>query len=190
MSQRISKDWVEAYFTSGIDVTNRRLFLTEDISGESISNIVKGLYLMEGNTEKKPVELFISSNGGDMEEMFALYDIINTIKCPVHTFAYGKCMSAAPLLLACGDPGHRWVSPHCSFMIHDCWGSLEGTQQKMKIETAYWEKRKTQWIDLLVKHSNKNKAFWSARMSKAEDIYFTAEEALEWGLADQVWSEK
>lgn len=100
----MKQEWVEAYFEHGVDVANRRVFI-EEINEETIVAAVKGLYLMETMDENAPCEMFISSYGGSIYDALALYDIMNTLKCPIHTFAYGKCMSSAVLLLAAGEPG-------------------------------------------------------------------------------------
>lgn len=187
---KIDKDWVEAYFDQGVDVTNRRVFLDQDIDAESISPVVKGLYLMETISRDEPIEMFISSYGGCVYEALALYDIMNTIKCPIRTFAYGKCMSAAPLLLAAGETGHRWVAPHAAFMHHDWGASMEGKAQELQILVKHYEDIGQQWTKLLAQHSNKDHRWWNHRAKKPADFYFTAEEALEWGLADSMWVEK
>lgn len=182
-------DWVGAYFEKGIDVVNRRVFLG-DIEAETVDFAIKGMYLMETESDKEPIELFISSYGGTVYEALALYDIIQTLKCPVHTFAYGKCMSAAPLLLACGEPGHRWVAQHASFMHHDWCAELDGKGALVVNEVKHHEEMGQQWTRLLAKHSSKDFKWWHTRGKKSEDFYFSADEAIEWGLADSIWSER
>ena len=182
-------DWVEAYFDNGIDVVNRRVFLG-DIDATSIDYAIKGMYLMVTESDSEPIELFISSYGGTIYDALALYDIIQTIKCPIHTFAYGKCMSAAPLLLAAGEPGHRWVAAHASFMHHDWADEMEGKGEYLKAGLKHSEKLGEQWTTLLANISNKNFKWWNDRAKRSGDFYFSAEEAIDWGLADAVWSER
>jgi len=187
--RRIDKDWVDAYFDKGIDVANRRVFIG-DIDASTADSAIKGLYLMETESPETPVEVFISSLGGDVYEALALYDIINTIRCPVHTFAYGKCMSAAPLLLAAGAPGCRWVSPHCLFMHHDWAAEVEGKGSELINVVKHYEEIGKIWTTLFAERTNKNFKWWDTRAKKATDFYFSADEALEWGVADQFWVEK
>jgi ATP-dependent Clp protease protease subunit len=189
---KVDKDWVNAYFDHGIDLSNRRVFLDTDIGEASISSAVKGLYLMETESREKPVEIFISSYGGCLYEALALYDIMNTISCPLHTFAYGKCMSAAPLLLASGEPGYRWVAPNVAFMHHDWSGhGVDGSKGTQMIATVkHYEELGKKWLRLLAKHSNKDYKWWDIRSKKSDDFYFSADEAIDWGLADQIWVEK
>jgi ATP-dependent Clp protease protease subunit len=186
---RIDKDWVDAYFDHGIDVANRRVFLG-DIDHESIGAAIKGMYLMETADSTKPIELFISSYGGTVYDALALYDIMQTLRCPIHTFAYGKCMSAAPLLLAAGEPGHRWVATHVSFMHHDWSDDLEGKGTALREGVRHSEKLGQMWTKLLAEISTKTFKWWDDRGKRSADFYFTADEAIEWGLADSVWSER
>jgi ATP-dependent Clp protease protease subunit len=186
---KVDKDWVDAYFDHGIDIANRRVFLG-DICSETVDDAIKGMYLMETSDSTKPIELFISSYGGTIYDALALYDIMQTIKCPIHTFAYGKCMSAAPLLLAAGSPGHRWVAAHASFMHHDWASEVEGKGEFIKADIKHCEKLGRMWTELLANISNKTFKWWDDRGKRSADFFFSADEAIEWGLADSVWSER
>jgi ATP-dependent Clp protease protease subunit len=183
------KDWVDAYFNNGVDLANRRVFIG-DIDADSVGSAVKGLYLMETQCSTKPCEMFISSYGGTIYDALALYDIMNTLSCPIHTFAYGKCMSAAPLLLAAGEEGKRWVAPHAAFMHHDWADELSGKGADLEATVKHNEQIGKVWTTLLAKHTNKDFRWWNTRAKRPADFYFTADEALEWGLADQIWVEK
>lgn len=184
------REWVDAYFNHGIDVRNRRVFLDKDIDMDSIGSAIKGLYLMETASNTDPVEIFISSYGGCVYESLALYDIINTLKCPVYTFGYGKIMSAAVLLLASGEPGHRWVAPNVALMHHNWSGQFEGTGEALRVEVKEGEKLYRNWTNLLAARTIKDFKWWHTKSQKPSDFYFSAEQALEWGVADKMWVEK
>lgn len=186
---KIDKDWVDAYFDRGVDVANRRVFIG-DIDTDSVNDCIKGLYLMETESDTKPCEMFISSYGGTLYDALALYDIMGTIKCPIHTFGYGKIMSAAPLLLAAGEPGHRWVAEHASLMHHDWNSEMEGRGAYLKEEVKHSEELGEVWTRLLTKHTNKDFRFWNQKANKPADFYFSAEQAIEWGIADAIWTER
>ncbi len=190
MSTGIDKDWVSAYFEYGVDVNNRRVFLDDDIEDCSVSPLVKGLYLMESIDPKKPIELFISSFGGSVYEALALYDIINTLRCPVHTFGYGKIMSSAVLLLAAGTEGNRWITRHTSLLTHAWSAEIDGKSFDIRNTYQHYQKIEADWTDLLVKHTTKTKHFWDKLAAKNHDAYFTAEQAIEWGVVDAIWEEK
>ena len=197
---RISKDWVEAYFLYGVDIKNRKVFLFDGVDEDTIGYVIKGLYLMEAeNTQEqitngavKPIELFIGSFGGSEYEMWALYDVIRTLQSPIYTVAIGKCMSAAPLLVACGEPGHRCATPNTWFMVHQTWGEWgEKDKDVLKTELKHCDTMEQRWHDLMALHSNKPAAFWKKKCTKEKgDTYFDAYMAQEYGLIDYVWDEK
>lgn len=183
------QEWVDAYFNNGVDIANRRVFIG-DMDEISVDCTIKGLYLMETQSKVQPCEMFISSLGGTVHDTLALYDIINTLHCPIHTFAYGKCMSAAPLLLAAGNPGNRWIAPHASFMHHDWSDHVAGKGSELEAIVKHNEWTASMWTTLLAKHSTKNFQWWNTRAKQSADFYFYAEEAIDWGIADHIWVEK
>lgn len=187
---KLSENWVNAYFDHGVDTANRRVFLDSDIEDQSISHAIKGLYLMETESNTQPCEMFISSYGGSLYDAIALYDIMNTLKCPIYTFAYGKCMSSALILLAAGKQGHRWVAPHAFFMHHDWSLSVEGRGASLEADFKHNMELSKTWTNILVKYSCKDFRWWETRAKRAADFYFTADEAIDWGIADNIWVEK
>lgn len=188
---RITKDWIEAYFEYGIDRHNRRIFMFDGVDEDSIGMVIKGLYYMDAESTEKPIELFIGSFGGSEYEMFALYDTIRTLKSPIHTTAIGKCMSAAPLLVACGKPGHRYATPHTWFMVHQSWGDFGNKRvDEVNKELRHCNEMGKRWYDLMAKHTNKTASFWKNHCEEVGDKYFDAEAAATWGLIDHIWDEK
>jgi len=187
---KIDKETLETYFDKGVDIANRRVFLIGDIDGESVGNIIKALYLIEADSDVEPCELFINSPGGSITDALALYDVINTMCCPVHTFAVGMCMSAAPLLLACGEKGHRWVGENCMFMTHEGSDDLEGKFSDLRAAVTFNLSLDKVWLKLVSEHTGRTMKFWQAKSTKNHDFYFGAQEAIEWGLADSIWNEK
>lgn len=191
MMARITKDWVDAYFEYGVDVANRKVFLFDDVDSNSIGAVIKGLYLMEAQTSTKPIELFVGSFGGSEYDMFALYDVCRTLISPIHTTAIGKCMSAAPLLVAAGEEGSRFATPHTFFMVHESWEEFGAKRvDELELDLRHYRQMGSKWGDLMQKHSKKTSKFWLGLCKKSGDTYFNAEQALEWGLIDHIWEEK
>jgi len=191
MKARITKDWIDAYFDYGIDRQNRRIFMFEDVDEGSIGMVIKGLYYMDAETSEKPIELFIGSFGGSEYEMFALYDTIRTLSVPIRTIAIGKCMSAAPLLVACGEPGHRYATPNTWFMVHQSWDDFgERRIDALKKDLKHYESMGNRWYELMANHTNQTAAFWKKHCEHVGDKYFDAYQAQEWGIIDHVWDEK
>jgi len=187
---RISKDWVDAYFEYGVDVANRKVFLFDDVDSGSIGAVIKGLYLMESQDNTKPIELFIGSFGGSEYEMFALYDVCRTLVSPIHTTAIGKCMSAAPLLVAAGQKGHRYATPNTFFMVHEAWEEFGAKRMdELELDLKHYKQMGIRWSELMEKHSKQSSKFWMGLCKKSGDTYFDAEKALEWGLIDCIWEQ-
>ena len=140
----------------------------------------------------KPIELFIGSFGGDEYEMWALYDVLHhSISSPIHTIAIGKCMSAAPLLVASGTLGHRYATPNAWFMVHE--GSKDyyaDRPESIAAELKHSKDMDDRWFLAMEQHTNKPKQFWKRNcIGKVEDIYFSAIRAQEWGIIDYIWDE-
>lgn len=188
---RISRDLIDVYFSYGIDIENRQVFLFDDIESNSIGTVIKGLYLMESQNSVKPIKLFIGSFGGSEYEMFALYDVCQTLSSPIHTTAIGKCMSAAPLLVAGGEPGYRFAAPNTFFMVHEAWEDV-GIKRidELEVDIKHYKQMGTKWGELMGQHSLKHSKFWLDLCKKSGDTYFSAAQALEWGLIDRIWHKK
>lgn len=183
-------DELAAALEHGVDVRGRRIFLHGDVDENTIGVAIRGMYLL-ADLSIKPIELFIASYGGEMDDAFALHDVTRTIKVPVHTVALGKCQSAAPLLVACGQEGERYASENCEFMVHDASMELESSVPAQIEAYAAAVKSRVERMDrLLAKYTSKDYRHWKRLCSSKADRYFTAEQALDWGLIDHIWCEK
>ena len=188
---RMTKDWIDALFEYGVDKNNRRVFLFDDVDNMPIGLVIKALYLMDSENKEKPIELFIGSYGGCEYDMFALYDAIQTIHSPIHTVAIGKCMSAAPLLVCCGEKGQRCATPNTFFMVHQGWDDIGQKRfDEVKNDLKHWKNMEDRWYRLMEKHTKKPAVFWKSQCEKVGDRYFDSYEAQEWGLIDYVWDER
>ena len=158
--RRITKDWVDAYFEYGVDKERRRIFLVGGIDEDLIGYAMKGIYFLEGENLEKPINLYISSFGGSEYEMLGLYDVINTVACPIITMGVGKVMSAAPLLVAAGEPGERWCGPNTTFMVHQSWDHFAGRIDELKILAKHYDTLSDTWCNLMARHTNQSAEDW------------------------------
>ena len=187
---RVTKAQIEAALEHGVDIAGRRIFLHGDVEEDTIGIAIRGMYLLADASEQ-PIELYVTSYGGELDEAFALHDVTRTIRAPVYTVALGKCMSAAPLLVACGQLGHRWASEHTTFMLHDATiDELEGTPAYIESQAAEGRRQMQVMAKLLGSYTKKKTTHWSRMFAGKVDRFFGAEDALEWGLIDGIWSEK
>ena len=190
MNDRKISPELTAALEHGVDVAGRRIFLHGGVDEDTIGVAIRAMYLLSDMSDA-PIELFVTSYGGDLDEAFALHDVTRTIKVPVHTVALGKCMSAAPLLVACGCRGERWASEHTTFMLHDVTCEVaEGSPLAIESEIAAARSQMGEYASLLAQYTKKPRSHWKRLMSGRTDRYFSAEEAMEWGLIDAIWREK
>lgn len=183
----MKSDIIDAIFTYGVDKTNRRIFLFDDVDNMPIGQVIKALYLMDSDSKRKPIELIVGSYGGCEYDMFALYDAIQAMRSPIHTIAIGKCMSAAPLLVCCGKKGFRYATPNTFFMVHQGWNDIGPKRfDEIKNDLDHWKEMDARWYELMEVHTNKPADFWKTQCDKVGDRYFNAYQAKEWGLIDKV----
>ena len=181
-------DELEAAMEHGLDVPGRRVFLHGDVDEASIGKAIRGLYLL-ADLDDAPIELYITSYGGELDESFAIHDVLRHVKVPVHTVALGKCMSAAPIILAGGKPGERWASENTLFMMHDVsLSEVDGHPSQVANLAKVTAGQMKRMADLLGNYTEKPAKFWSKLFYAKVDQYFTAEQALDYGLIDQIWT--
>lgn len=136
----------------------------------------------------EPFDFFVSSYGGSAVEMFGVYDVMRQIRevVPIHTIGIGKVMSAGTLLLAAGTKGERRIGKYCRVMIH---GVISGQQGHLAdIENEFDEAKMTQqmYINALAEETNMTERYLKNLIKKKSNIYLSAEEAVDLGLADIV----
>jgi len=192
MSNQNFRTNVESALEHGIDISGRRIFLHGDVSEDTIGTAIRGLYLLSDFDDKKLITLSVSSYGGSLDEAFALHDVTRTIHAPVSTVALGKCQSAAPLLVACGKPGERYATENTMFMLHDA--KVYDVEGEHPSNLAAWaeatEVTMKRYAALLSQYTLKDKRHWTRIFAHKKDTFFTAQEALDWGLVDGIWNEK
>ena len=181
-----NNDFYDNYFSYGIDPRRRRLFLGNDELTEDIGDrFIKGFQILESESKEKPIEIFISTFGGSIFELFAIHDMIRASKSNIITIGYGKIMSAGTLLLSCGD--ERKCYPNTQFMIHEMSYELgydKHAVNKSEVDNA--QHMNNRFLELLGKCTNKSFKQWKALTHSRPDKYFDSQTALEWGLVDKI----
>ena len=134
------------------------------------------------------LEFFISSNGGSVGDMFAVYDLMRIVKKnrDIRTYGFGKVSSAAVVLLAAGTQGKRFVSQNTRLMIHHCSAAEQGPVPNLKTVLEEAKKVEEMMITALADNSRLSVGEIYNIFSKNTDEYFSADEALEMGLVDGI----
>ncbi len=145
-------------------------------------------YDEEGNPEKLPIDLYVSTYGGSVLEMFSVYDVMKLVRREntIRTYGLGKVMSAGVLLLASGTRGHRYVGKNCRVMIHSAAAVASGPVFNMVNEMEEVARLQQQYVDCLAKRTNLTKSKIKKLISQRIDVYFSAEEAVKFGIADKI----
>jgi len=137
----------------------------------------------------EPIDFYVSTYGGQANEMFAVYDVIRSVRSetPVHTCGLGKVMSAGVLLLAAGTKGERRIGKYCRIMIH---GVVAGQHGHIAdVENEFTEAKMTQkmYIRALVEETNMTEKYIKKLMARKTNVYLDAEEAVKLGIADIIF---
>ena len=174
------------------------LLLDEKLTSEYIASILsmseKELESLteEQLAELKPnIDLYISTNGGSADDMFAIYDIMRKIKndkvTSITTYGLGKVMSAGVLLLAAGSKGKRMIGRNCRVMVHSVIGGTAGPMHQLENEFAEVKKIQDNYIQALVAETNMTEKEFRKLLKRKTNIYLSAEEAIELGIADEIF---
>jgi len=136
----------------------------------------------------EPVDFYISTWGGSVVDMFAVYDVINMMQreCDVRTFGFGKVMSAGVVLLAGGTKGERYIGANCRLMIHGVSSGQQGNIDELKNELAEAKWAQKQYIQALARDSEMSQKEIRDLFAKNTNIYFSAKQAVQYGIADHI----
>jgi len=173
----------------GYDLFSRMLeeniiFLGTPIDDYVANAICAQLLYLEYKNPDKDISLYINSPGGDITALFAIYDTMKYIKPDTSTFCFGQAASAAAVLLAAGTKGKRFALPHARILLHQPFGGVEGQASDIELQA----KEILRMRDLLNKMIASDTGQSIERVSKDTDRDFvmTAEEAVAYGLIDEV----
>jgi ATP-dependent Clp protease protease subunit len=132
------------------------------------------------------ITFYVSTYGGSADDMFSIYDVMNFAKtrCDVVTCGLGKVMSAGVLLLAAGTKGKRKIGRNCRVMIHAVSAGNIGSVHNLVNELDEIQNLQEAYIDAIVENSNFTKRALKKLMDRKINVYLSAEEAIEHGIAD------
>jgi ATP-dependent Clp protease protease subunit len=172
----------------------RVIGLYSDVSDEKIAELTQAiLYLNEVNKlapeeNRKPIEFYINTYGGSAHDMFALYDVMEMVKeeTEIHTIGVGKVMSAGTLLLAAGTKGKRKIARNCRVMIHNVAAGNFGILPNLTNELEAIQQLQEDYITAMVENTKFTRKKLEKLLNEKVNIYLSAEEAVKYGLADEI----
>lgn len=165
---------------------NSTFYLNGDIDEDSVGAVIKWILYENLKSEGRILTLYINSTGGDLYQAFALIDVMRNSPHIIRTIGIGAVMSAAFLIFACGDKKERYAAGNTSFMCHQFTSGMDAKYHDLKAEMKETELLNSKMIDILVETTGMVKSRVRAKLLPASDVYLTAEEVVDLGIADHI----
>ena len=165
-------------------LNDRIVMLSEEVNDTTASLIVAQLLYLEAQDPDKDIQFYINSPGGSVTAGMAIYDTMQYIKCDVQTICSGMAASMGAFLLSSGAKGKRIALPNAEIMIHQPAAGTQGKVTDMEIDVERLEIVKERMNRILSENTGKDIRTVTADCER--DNFMTAQEAMEYGLIDQV----
>jgi ATP-dependent Clp protease protease subunit len=162
-------------------------FLYGDIDEENSMDAIYWITYENLQEGDYPLTLYINSDGGSLQDAFALIDVMKKSNKPVQTIGLGSVCSSAFMIFAAGAKGHRYISPTASVMCHQYTDGLSGKYHDIKATAKEHELINKRMVELLKECTNLNTTTIKRKLLPPSDAYFTAEELIELGVADHIF---
>ena len=165
---------------------DRIIIMDTDVNDHSASLIVAQMLFLESEDSDAAINFYINSPGGSVTAGMGIYDTMQFIKAPVHTYVFGQAASMGSLLAQAGEPGHRYMMPHARHMIHQPSGGARGMVSDIEITYKEIQRVKEELTRVYVAHNSVGKTFEQLTKDMDRDTWMTAQQALEYGLVDKI----
>lgn len=165
-------------------LSDRIVFLGSAID-DQVANLVVGQLLhLDAEEPDRPISLYINSPGGEMTGFFAIADTMQFVSAPVSTICVGQAASAAAVLLAAGEPGHRYALPNSRVLLHQPHGGAQGQSVDIEIQVREMVEMRERMVEMLVAATGQDSARITADLDR--DFILRGEQAVQYGVIDQV----
>ncbi len=165
-------------------LSDRIVFLGSAID-DQVANLVVGQLLhLDAEQPDRPISLYINSPGGEMTGFFAIADTMQFVSSPVSTICVGQAASAAAVLLAAGEPGHRYALPNSRVLLHQPHGGAQGQSVDIEIQVREMVEMRERMVEMLVGATGQDAARITADLDR--DFILRGEQAVQYGVIDQV----
>ena len=165
-------------------LNDRIIILSEEVNDANAALIVAQLLYLEAQDPDKDIQFYINSPGGAVTAGMAIYDTMQYIKADVSTICIGMAASMAAFLLSAGAKGKRMALPNAEIMIHQPAAGTQGKVTDMAIDVERFLRIKKHMNQILA--DNTGRTVEEIQRDTERDHWFTADEAKEYGLVDQV----
>ena len=170
-------------------LAERIIFLGTEIDDGVANVVIAQLLHLESSAPEREVSVYINSPGGSFTSLMAIYDTMRYVNAPISTCCVGQAASTAAVLLAGGDAGRRFVLEHARVLLgQPASGGARGTAADLSIQAKEMMRIRSQVEEVLSLHTHHSVETLRADMDR--DKVFTAQEAVAYGLADEVVSRR
>lgn len=178
------KDQERVYDLFSRLLKDRIIFIKGVFNQDMADSVVAQLLFLESSDPDKDIYMYINSPGGEIIQMYAIYDVMQYIKPDVVTVGIGQCASAASFILAAGKKGKRAALANAEIMIHELSGGVQGKAQEMFNQLEHtkslYEKMARHYVEVTGQKLKK------IQDDMKKDYFMTAAEAKEYGLIDEI----
>jgi ATP-dependent Clp protease protease subunit len=169
-------------------LTERIVYLGTAIDPGVANALIAQLFVLEARSPDQEINLYINCEGGDITSMLAVYDTMQYIQTPVYTTCVGQAIAAGAVLLAAGAPGRRAMLPHARVVLHQPAARGQGAIPDLILQADEVVRLRAQMEAILSRHTGQT--VQALRTDTDRDRIFTAESALDYGLVDQVLTDR
>jgi ATP-dependent Clp protease protease subunit len=173
-----------AYDIFSLLLRERIVFLGTPINDQVANLIVAQLLFLDREDQEREISLYIHSPGGAIAAGLAIYDTMQLLRAPVSTIAVGMAASMGTVLLTAGVKGRRFALPHATIHLHQPVGGVQGQAADVEIAAREILRLRSLINQLLIKHTGLTEE--QIQHFTDRDFYMTAEQAVEYGIIDQV----
>jgi ATP-dependent Clp protease, protease subunit len=173
-----------AYDIYSLLLKERLIMMGTEINQQSASLLIAQMLFLSREEPEKPIQMYVSSPGGEVYAGLAIYDTMQQIPTPVSTTAVGMTASFGTVILTGGTAGMRYALPSATIHMHQPLGGTQGQVSDMLIHVNEYMRLKKHLIEIFVKHTGKDAA--TIERDNDRDIYLSAQQAVEYGLVDQI----
>jgi ATP-dependent Clp protease protease subunit len=167
---------------------DRIIFLGTEVNDYTANVIQAQLLYLDSTDSEKDISIYLNTPGGSVYAGLGIYDTMQFIKSDVSTICTGMAASMGAVLLVAGAEGKRAALPHSRIMIHQPMGGAQGQASDMEITVKEILKLKTELYQIIADHSHNSIERITADSDR--DHWMTAQEALEYGMIDRVYTKK
>ncbi|MCC6907602.1 MAG: ATP-dependent Clp protease proteolytic subunit [Phycisphaerales bacterium] len=163
---------------------NRVVFLIGEINYSSAARVMMQMLYLDNQKKGQDINLYVNSHGGTVDDTLAIYDTMQFLSADVATYCIGRAYSGGSIILAAGTKDKRYILPHAKVMIHQPLGGVGGQAEDIKIQAEQIIKSKRMLAEVLASHTGQSVE--QVLADSERDKYFSAEEAKNYGLVDEV----